>query len=360
MSTRVRRLVAATASLALLALGVAACSGDEDSSDDSGGATTTEMESFPEAASDGSLRSSPDQADALADAARAPAEREGGVSAFEVPEGADVDTRVAAGGGSPGDVAGTPEAPVPDPAAPRSLIKTGNVALRSTDVADTLFEVRKVLQQTGGEVAEDETQADDSGDPERSLLTVRVPVDQFETALEGLKTLGTAEAGVDLIDSSSASNDVSTQVIDTDVRVELQRRSIDRISILLDRATSIRDIVSIERELARREADLGSLQKRQAFLADQTSRSTITISIERPKEKVVNEKKVEGEEETGFVAGLTNGWDAFQDVTTGLLTGAGALLPFAILALLVGIPLRTWLRRRQSSPAPTPATPVNA
>ena len=70
-------------------------------------------------------------------------------------------------------------------------------------------------------------------------------------------------------------------------------------------------------------------------------------------------KKVDGVEETGFVAGLSNGWDAFQGATTGLLTAVGALLPFAILAALVGVPLRTWLRRRQS-PAPVGAADVQA
>ena len=36
----------------------------------------------------------------------------------------------------------------------------------------------------------------------------------------------------------------TTQVIDTDVRVDLQRRSIERISVLLDRARSIREGLS--------------------------------------------------------------------------------------------------------------------
>ena len=86
----------------------------------------------------------------------------------------------------------------------------------------------------------------------------------------------------ELISTSSSIEDVSTQVIDTGVRVQLQRRSIDRISLLLDRASSIRDIVNIERELSRREADLGSLEKRQTFLRDQSQQATVTVSIERP------------------------------------------------------------------------------
>jgi hypothetical protein len=231
---------------------------------------------------------------------------------------------------------------------PRSLIREGNVALRSTDIGRTLFDIRKVLQQTGGEVSDDDTQADARGEAERALLTVRVPVERYQAALDQLKALGAGKKGVRLITSTSTTQDVSTDVVDTDVRVTLLKRSIQRISLLLDRATSIRDVVSIERELASREADLGSLEKQQKFLADQTSLSTITISVERPARTRTTEP--EEKDESGFLAGLDNGWEAFRDVTTGLLTGAGALLPFALLALVVGVPLRVWLRRRQPRP----------
>jgi hypothetical protein len=333
MTPRARRLAAAIATLALLGLGVAGCASDDSgssaSSSDSGGdRSEVAPAATPEKARAGG-------ADAAADAPQAQSVDAGSVS----DSGALVDT---AGQGAPAENT----AAVVEPGDARSLIKTGNVALRATDVRTALFEISKVVQATRSEVAEENTEADDKGEPERSLLTVRVPVGQFATALTDLKNLGKEQEGVDLIDSSSSSEDVSTQVIDTDVRVELQKRSIERISVLLDRATSIRDIVSIERELARREADLGSLQKRQTFLADQTSLSTITVSVERPAKKTaVQEKK--DKDDSGFFTGLSHGWDAFENVTTGLLTSIGALLPFAILALLVGIPLRVWMRRRQ-------------
>ena len=74
---------------------------------------------------------------------------------------------------------------------------------------------------------------------------------------------------------------MTTQVLDIDVRVEAQQRSIDRIQVLFDHATTIKDIVSIEGELSRRQADLASLEAQQNYLADQTSMSTITLAIER-------------------------------------------------------------------------------
>lgn len=327
MTSRARRLTAAAASTVLLGLGAAACSGggesSSDSGSDSGGAAAAED---VEAA--GSLEAPGLRSNAQSFSSADTADNAGSADALPAAQ-----QQV-------------------EPTDGRSLIRTGNVALRSQDVEDTLFEIGQVLQRTGGEVAEDDTQADDEGEPETSLLTLRVPVAQFEAAMEQLATIGREGEGVDLVSSTQRSEDVSTKVIDVDVRVRLQERSIERISVLLDRAASIRDIVGIERELANREAELGSLQQRQAFLADQTSLSTITVSVERPDAEVAQQEE---EDENSFVAGLRNGWDAFTTVTTGMLTATGALLPFAVVLLAVGVPVRLWLRRRQ----PRPAAPIS-
>ena len=324
MTPRPRRVLAAAASTVLLGLAATACSAQGGGSSDDGG----------------------DSSRAVPAEVAAPREKVGEASLDDSAGGvAQTGSRTASDPGS-GE-----EDVVSDPGA-RSLIRQGDVALRSTDVDRTLFDIREVVKSSGGEVSDDDTQADERGDAERALLTVRVPVDRFDAALQQLTGLGADDEAVTLVDSSSTTEDVSTQVVDTDVRVALQRRSIQRISALLDRATSIRDIVSIERELADREADLGSLEKRQKLLADQTTLSTITVSVERPADRTAD---TDSDDDSGFTAGLRNGWEAFQDVTTGLLTGAGALLPFAAIALVLGVPLRRWLRRRQ--PRPVVRTP---
>jgi predicted nucleic acid-binding Zn-ribbon protein len=58
--------------------------------------------------------------------------------------------------------------------------------------------------------------------------------------------------------------DVTDQVTDVEARVATQRASIARLRVLLDDAADLRDVVTLEGELARREADLDSLLRRQA------------------------------------------------------------------------------------------------
>jgi len=335
---RRHRVLAATAAIALLTL-AGACAAGSDSETASSGGSSADVAVAPDA---------PDAAYSDSDGAQ----DAGGDDLSVVADSAEAES--SARGDTAGSTARNP-VPAADVAAPgdqRSLIKTGNVALRSDDVATARFDVGKVLDSHGGEVAEESTQADEDGNAERVRLVLRVPVAEFDAAMTGLKGVA------DLIDVSTNTEDVSTEVIDNSVRVELQKRSIDRISILLDNAADLRDIVSIERELSRREADLGSLEKRQTFLADQTAMATITLSIEPPREERTEKEPVE-EEKDGFLAGLDGGWTALKDVTTGLLTVGGAVLPFALVLLLLGIPGRWLVRRYLPRPSATAgAAPV--
>ena len=106
-----------------------------------------------------------------------------------------------------------------------------------------------------------------------------------------------------LSSASRNSEDVTTEVIDTDVRIRAQTKSLRRVELLLARAQSIRDIVAIEAQLTRRQADLDSLKQRQAYLADQTSMSTVTVYLERTRVKAAPKK----DDGSGFVAVFPKG-----------------------------------------------------
>ena len=67
------------------------------------------------------------------------------------------------------------------------------------------------------------------------------------------------------------------------------------------------DIIAIESDLARRQADLDSLKSQQAWLEDQTSLSTINVHLARPQVQAPED------EARGFLAGLEDGWDALAN-----------------------------------------------
>ena len=75
----------------------------------------------------------------------------------------------------------------------------------------------------------------------RSRMVLRIPTADFDEAMDRAR-----EGRRRWSPRSDESADVTTQVLDIDVRVEAQQRSIDRIQVLFDNATSIKDVVSIE------------------------------------------------------------------------------------------------------------------
>ena len=229
----------------------------------------------------------------------------------------------------------------------QKVISTGNIQLRSDDVGQAIFDVHKVADEYAGTIAQDDTETDDDGAPLRSRMVLRVPTSDFDHAMTDLEKVAT------LISSKRQSEDVTTQVLDLGARVDAQRRSIDRIQVLFDHATSIRDIVNIESELSRRQADLESLEAQQRYLADQTSLSTITLSVERTPAKVPTPPS--HHDEAGFISGLSGGWGALKSFLVGASTVAGALLPWLVLALLLAVPGWPLVRRvrRRAASAPT-------
>jgi Domain of unknown function (DUF4349) len=228
----------------------------------------------------------------------------------------------------------------------RSVISKGTVVLRSRDVAGARFDVRQIVDQYGGEVSDEQTDTDRDGEVVTAHLVLRVPASDFGEAMADLEDVA------DLRFSGRSSEDVTTQVIDTQTRLRAQRRSIARITTLLDRAQNLRDIVLIESQLTRRQADLDSLEKQAAYLQDQTSLATITVDIDHEGAAGPAEGR------TGFLAGLSAGWHGLVAVGVGLATAAGALLPWLVVLLVLGIPgwaLVHRLRRRRQAPAAPPA-----
>lgn len=321
-----RRIAGLIAALTLTAATLAACS----SADDSG---TSEGSAEPETAMSD-------------EAGRSFAEDGGDADATAPDEGAAAPSNT-----GDSSVSGPASRP---PAMERHIISTGTVSLVSDDVAQARREVQRIVDAQHGSVTQENTETDDEGVATYSRLVIRVPSSSFAVTMLSL------EKAAELRQSQVSSEDVTTQVIDTDVRVRAQEGSLRRVEQLLARARTLRDIIWIESQLTKRQAELDSLKSQQAWLSDQTSDSTITIDIER---KHVDEVEKKDADDTGFLAGLKGGMKALGGATTAMATIVGALLPFAIVLAILGTPLwllvrRSTRRRGTADPTTPTATPT--
>jgi hypothetical protein len=231
----------------------------------------------------------------------------------------------------------------------RDVVFTADLSVQVEDVASAITRAEGIVVAAGGLVAGEETSRNpDSPATAQGRLTVRVPAAAFRSTLAALAALGTP------ISQTQTAQDVTEEVTDLDSRVATQRASVERVRALLAEAKVIADIVSIEGELARREAELESLQARRARLGDLTTLSTITATFTGP-----GVEPVVAAGERGFLAGFGEGWAAFKSVVVVMLTVLGAVLPFVLVGAAVGLPLLALRRRRHTTP-PQPAEAVTA
>ena len=131
--------------------------------------------------------------------------------------------------------------------------------------------------------------------------------------------------------------------MDTESRLKTMRASVARVRALMSRANDIGQVVALEGELSRREADLESLESQLGALKTSVAMSPLTVVLNTPGTAPLTD--------AGFVAGLRSGWDAFTASSRGVLTAIGAVLPFAALGALIAWGIVWWIRRRRTSPA---------
>lgn len=234
----------------------------------------------------------------------------------------------------------------------RSVIKTGEIALTANDLDAVRARIDGLLVSVGGIIDSERSTHTKAGDLKRSTLVLRVPVDKFDTAMDGLARFGKVRH------SDTASKDVTTQVIDVDERVQTLQNSLDRLQAYQRDAQDIDDLIRFEQQITQRESELQSLKAQQDYLADQTSMSTISVYLSIPKAYVEPPGALD---DAGFLAGLKSGWNALTSAVVVALTVVGAVLPFAVVLLLVGVPVWLLVRRTVRSRAaarPAPAGPA--
>ncbi|MFE3033911.1 DUF4349 domain-containing protein [Streptomyces canus] len=242
--------------------------------------------------------------------------------------------------GTEADAGGKQATAAPQPAA-NHIIRTATLTVQVKNVPKALAAARTTTENAGGFVGKESTSRDEEG-REQTEVVLRVPVEKYDEVLADLEGAGK------LLERTANAQDVTDQVVDVQSRIATQRASVARIRDLMDKATRLSDVVTLEGELSTRQADLESLLARQATLKDRTSLATITLSLsEKP---VV---KVEKDDDPGVVDALAGGWDAFVTMLRWIVVALAAVLPFlAGIALLVLVWLRLVRPRLPRRPAP--------
>jgi uncharacterized protein DUF4349 len=225
---------------------------------------------------------------------------------------------------------------------PRSIIYTASLTVRSEHVMAAAAQAARLAKDAGGYVSSEHATASPRHPAGGSVyLRLKVPAVAYPATLAAVARLGTR------LSQSQQAQDVTQAVADVTSRVTSAQQAIAQLRKLLSRAGSVNELLAVQEQINNEEASLEALQAQQRSLARETTFATISLDLLSPPAAAARHHP----RPAGFTGGLAAGWRALRTVVAGLLTAAGAMLPFLIPAVLLvaaGYRARRWHLKRHA------------
>jgi hypothetical protein len=230
----------------------------------------------------------------------------------------------------------------------RMVIRTAQLTVEVADMESALAQARAIASHAGGYVSASDTHVEKANDQDLTVanLTLQVRGDSADSAMSDLRALGKVTA------ESSGSQDVTDEYVDLDSNLRNLQASETAILKLMDRATQIQDVLSLQRELTNVRGQIERIQGRKTYLERRTDMATITLALRLP-------TPASGQTTTGMwdpIATAVRGWQASlsvlrvaADALIVVLAFSWWLVPFAALATYL------FIHRRRSTVVRPPA-----
>ncbi|MEQ1707023.1 MAG: DUF4349 domain-containing protein [Terricaulis sp.] len=182
-----------------------------------------------------------------------------------------------------------------------------------------------------------------SGDPESTMngyVSLRGEPNWLRTFMSGLEAQADAAGGRILAETTNT-EDLTRQIVDTEARQRAQTSLRDRLQRLLDsRPGRLSDLLEVERELARVQAEIDALQSNLAVMRTRVAMSELTLQYQSsPKPLRGDTFRPLGDAFAGFLGIVVAGFAAIITIIAGLL-------PFAIVLVPIVWAILRWRRAR--------------
>ena len=223
----------------------------------------------------------------------------------------------------------------------RKIIYRAKIELAVEDFGPVPSAVAELVKKVDGYVA-DSTLGGTPGIARQGTWKVRVPVARFDEFVAAAKGIG------ELVTASTQSEDVSEEYFDVEARIRNKTKEEERILKLLEERTGkLADVIEVERELSRVREETERMQGRIRVLADQTTFTTVDISVSEIRGYVPPAAPDLSTRVSRSFAGSVDGLRTFGE---SLLVGLAALTPWIPVLLVVCLPFYLFVRRwRQSA-----------
>ena len=154
----------------------------------------------------------------------------------------------------------------------RQIIRRGQIEARVASLDAASQQLARATSALGAQLTRSTVE-----ERERATFLIRVPPDRLDALMDSVAAFGDVE------NRSVGVEDITEQVIDAEARLGALRATRDRLRQLLERAGNVQDVIAVERELARVQAEIESLEARLTVMRGQVALSELAVTLrQRP------------------------------------------------------------------------------
>ena len=223
------------------------------------------------------------------------------------------------------------------PTADRKIIFEASLKLIVPDLSQLEQQIPTLAKDHGGFLANVGVDRRQSANPTGHWVA-RIPVKQYEAFLKKIAELGV----LDTFDQKS--QDVTEEYVDLETRIANEKHLESRVLEILKRPEDeIKDVIEVERELARVRGEIEKMEGRVRFLANRTEFTTVTIdAFEQQVYVPVAAPGLWARVEDSWKSSISTIRHAGED----MLVALAGLLPWLPLIAIVAVPLFLIFRRK--------------
>ncbi len=155
----------------------------------------------------------------------------------------------------------------------RKIVKSASLNLRAQSLDWTVTKIQEIVKNVGGYVENANVTQPLTG-VKTAWLSVRVPADRLDVAIDESK-----KAASSVVGENMNASDMTDQDIDIAARLNAKRAEESALVSLLDRATKVSDVIEVTERLSMVRSEIERLQAEQRSLVGQVAMASISMSI---------------------------------------------------------------------------------
>ena len=154
----------------------------------------------------------------------------------------------------------------------RRLVKTGYISLEVNDITESMDGVSRVASELGGYVVS----SNESGDKDITYgrISIRVPSDRFDEALDRLRTLA-----IKVTNKSTDTQDVTEEYTDLQAQLRNLEATEAQYLELLKKAETVEDTLKVYQQLSNTRREIERIKGRMQYLERTSDMALIEVSL---------------------------------------------------------------------------------